>query len=924
MFSSSATAARHAHNPSSVSQESARQAIDKARQAMQRNGVKAETVRSLRADLGGDQDAFHDAILTLLDHARQHPSLRQSLPALIEHARNQHFDLNARGTEGKTVLDLAMRHDDLELARHLLGEGANPERTSTVAASAEMRTLLTAWRRQNLLYAHFNEGNSQGLTGLDHMLQEGRHDEIRALIGHGMTRDDVQYLWETAMAAGQHDILRTLLIVGTPEQLRELTRRQSEVGRWQAELREDPGLSAVLKEFPYQSAKRGLPQNFNEKASFNPGEKIACRHLATYQQEEQARDPHIKFNYDKFRDPTEIANNVKPDIQKTWEALKAHASEAHLIDNAKFGQFLSGQFAAMEEAMKEGRNPTRLMLVESTKHTMNLGLRIKDDEEGKRSYVVKFFDPNDTTTGTRSKADSVQTFEMQTIASYITDEESLRAYYPEARGLSMEESLRACYPEDMGLSMIFVRPEGAAQASTAISAGVNVDRTLTTCIDTEDIDAIAVFHLMDNGFAGNLKQLHAHLETLPEDRRIEIITGKCDDGMPALFMSMQNGHAETVKVYGELVALIPEMPEKELIELIAAKDTDDVPGLFMSMSSGHAEVINAYGELLALIPEIPEKELIKLIAAKDTDGTPALFMSMQEGHAEAVNAYGKLLALIPEQERIELIAGKNGDDTPALFMSMQEGRAKAVNAYGKLLALIPEKERIELITGKRGDGTPALFVGMQGGDAETVKAYGELLTLIPEMPEKERVELIAAKDADGTPALFMSMYKGHAEAVKAYGDLLTPMSEDQRIELIAGEAANGASALYIAMGSEQTSKQTEVIKAYGELLKMVPPDKQAELLLAKNSKGLAKGQSGLHVALEKGKFEMVKVLLNMLEELVEDLSPDQRASLRQELKDYEARIVQCPFQSNRLSRQQYGEMTIKFSNLMNALKNEGA
>ena len=642
MFSSSVTAAHHAHNPSSVSQESARQAIDKARQAMQRDGVKAEMVSSLRADFGGDQDAFHDAILTLLDHVRQHSSLRQSLPALIEHARSQHFDLNARGTEGKTVLDVAVRHNDLKLAHYLLGKGANPERTST-AASAGMRTLLTAWRRQHLLYAHFNEGNSQGLTNVDRDLQAGYHNKIRAQLERlcrVMAEGDMQQLWEDMMDIGKHEILRALLITGTPQELRELTKQQSEVGMWQAKLRKDPGLSAVLKEFPYQSAKRGLPQNFNSKASFNTGKEILCRHLVAYQQEEQARDPHIKFNYDKFRSPTDIANNVKPDSEETWATLVGgQASETHLIDNAKFGQFLAGQFAVME---KENQ-PTRLMLIVATSHAMNLGLRIKDDKEGRRSYVVKFFDPNVTTTGTRSKVGNVQTLEMQTIASYLADEWRSNHHYPEARGLSM----------------IHVRSKAEAQTSTAISAGVNVGRTLTTCIDTKDIDATAIWHLMERGFAGNLRQLPDHLKTLPEDRRIEIIAGK---------------------------------------------------------------------------------------------------------------------------------------------------------------------------------------------------------------------------------------------------------------------VANGISPLYPAMGFWQP----ELLQAYGDLLKLLPAGKQVELLLAKNSKGPSMGQSGLHAALTMGKFEMVKVFLNMLEELVPDLSLDQRTSLRQELRGYEARIVRCPFQSNPLSRRQYGEMTSAFSSLMSALADEGA
>ena len=121
--------------------------IAKAQNAI-RLGDAHAAVRDLSAALGGDQRAFHDAILNLLDSSSS--KLRQEL---IKEARSQRpdFDLDAHNKEGKTVLDLAVQHKDREFARYLLGQGARPEQAPLGAALHEMQALLTSWRRKNLL-----------------------------------------------------------------------------------------------------------------------------------------------------------------------------------------------------------------------------------------------------------------------------------------------------------------------------------------------------------------------------------------------------------------------------------------------------------------------------------------------------------------------------------------------------------------------------------------------------------------------------------------------------------------------------------------------------------------------------------------------------------------------------------------------------
>ena len=700
MLSRSVTSIGPTNNvPSFDPQESSRQtAINKAMDAIQRDGVHAvkEILPSLLADLSGEKNAFHEAILTLLDDVDRYSSSSQIRQALIEQALEQQgFDLNAPDKEGRSALDLAIWHEDAGLARCLLSKGANPEQ-ARIPPSAKMRAVLISVRWQTQLYAHHNQQGQQRWSDLDRAIRNGKHDDAQTLLDRETKGRNTRTVWLDAIRQNRCDILRGLLIL-RPQDMLTILARPQQPSIWQqawtlatgaepmpqypsplekALALKDAGLSAVLKEFPYLHLKPKAPKNLNGAANFgNFQGKIVCRHLATYQQEEQAGDPHIKFNYDKFRSAREIKSNVKPDSQQKYLALKAQASEAHLIHNANFGQFLSDQFAAMEE----GRNPNRLMLLESTNHAMNFGLRIKD-KEGKRSYVVKFFDPNTTTNGTRSKAGSLQTFERQTMASYVETDDRLHSYFPEANGMSI----------------IFVRSERQkdAQASTTASPSSAARRTLTTCIPIERIDSTAVWHLMASGFGGNLGQLGPRLEKLPEEQRIKLLEGKDPQGIPALFQAMQEGQGDSIRMFDSLLSFIPE---NRRIELIAAKRMG-MPTLYGAIVHGHGDAIKAYRGMLA---RVPENQRIEIITFKKLDFAaaaalamfPPLSKAIEYGYTEAVDEYCELLASVPEEERIKQISA----GASALRFAMEKGHTETVKVYIRRLDLIPEQKREEII-----------------------------------------------------------------------------------------------------------------------------------------------------------------------------------------------------------------------------------
>lgn len=728
----------------------------------------------------------------------------------------------AFGAQHEAALDLAVKYNDPDLAKQL-------------------RDLLTYARRKHTLYPASASTNKD--TPLDRALREGRRDDAKALLKDGMQDKTVRQTWRSAVRDNQPDILRALLLLGHADQDRGFQLLQK--GTIQ-----DVGIAAVMKELPYFSPKRGLPPHLNGKATFtDTEEKILCRHLVTHQQEVQASDPEIKFDYRQFQDPATIAAQVKPNTETKYLALRAQATETHLIANQHFGRFLVAQFEAMAAENKD--KATRQILVLSTNHAMNLSLRIKN-KHGMKSYVARFFDPNRTTGSVRSKAGNLKTMETQELGSYLDGHHLLKEYYPESNAASM----------------MYIRPP--VQERQARSLLVVDNRVLASCIKDSEINAATMLHLLEGGFAGELRRLRDEIARRPEAaERIELLDTKTADGTPGLFVALQDGHADTIKAYGEL---LQHVPEKDRARLLAAKRADGIPGLAMALYRGHADAVEAYGEALQ---QVPKKDRAGLLAAKNADGTPGLFMALLAGNADAIKAYGKLLQYVPEEDHAELLAAKTADGIPGLHMALQNGHADAIKAYEELLQQAREKDRAKLLAVNKTNGIPKLSMALLTGDVDAIKGYRARLRHVP---EKDRVALLAAKTADGTPGLFLALQNGHADAVNAYGELLQQVPKNERAGLLAAKRADGTSGLAVAL----QEGHADAVKAYGELLQHVPEEDRVELLAAKTVEGV----SGLSSALQKGLLETVGQYIEVV--MAIGLTRDARAALLKYIRESHA------------------------------------
>ena len=545
------------------------------------------------------------ALQDLLAHAFLQNRSLAIKKALLHHPA---CDLPTR----QIALELAVQHNDRPLAQQALQQGADPEKITARPQADAMRFLLTYARRKNKLYPP-NASRDQD-TDLDRALQNGLDDRAREaarkLLDQATSGKDVREAWRDAVKAKRLDVQRALLLLKADRDCGFRLKQEDAVT--------DQGVVEVMKEIPYLSPKRGLPQNFNCKAMF-PGtnEEITCRHLAEHRQSEQERSPQIKFDDAQFASTEAIVDHVSYDTEAKYDHLLVHATEARLLHNRDFGKALVQQFTAMAA---EG-GASRLILLLSTNHAMSVQLRIKK-KDGKSHYVAVLFDPNLTTSHVRFASDSLLTLETLALENLIDGASLYKQYYPEPDGLSM---------------MVVRPPPQEEQAMTGPAQGAVESRTLTSSIEDKEINATALWHMLGNGFAGDLRRLKGEIASRPQTERIALLAAKNAEGDPGLFFALQYGHADAIKAFGELSLLVPE---DQRVALLAAKNAEGDPGLYLALQEGHADAIKAFGELLALVPG---EQRAELLAAKDANGKSALAEALEEGRLEALAQYMEIV-----------------------------------------------------------------------------------------------------------------------------------------------------------------------------------------------------------------------------------------------------------------------------------------
>ena len=782
------------------------------------------------------------------------------------------------------ALELAVQHNNIDVVTQALLRDADPDQLSVRPNTVPMEKLLNFVRRKNILYPP-HLPHDQG-TDLDCALRKlsvpPAKQEARQLLNQALSGKNIGEAWRDAVKEDQRDIQRAILLLHADKNHSFRLLQENPVM--------DEGVAKVMKEIPYFPPKRGWPKDFNMQAEFRgKNEKIVCRHLVEHRQAvlRQSESDQLKFDDAQYASSKDITAHVSYDTEAKYQHLMAHAAETHLFHNRDFGKTLVQQFNEMERKQEA----TRLILLESTNHAMSVELKIKK-KDGKTHYVARLFDPNATTSHVRVASDNLRTLERMTLKAFI-DEDAHKVYYPESGSLATTSHMRVASgtlrtlermtledfideeaqkdSESDALSMMFVRPSAQEeQAMANHGAGAVENRTLTSSIGDKKINATALWHMLTQGFAGDLRRLKNEIVSRPKEEQIHLLTAKDANGTPGLYRTLQNGHADAIKAFGELLEQLQLEPE-ECIRLLAVKNARGVPGLYMALQNGHADAIKEYGKLLEQLQLKPE-ECIELLAVKDHRGISGLFFALLNGHADAIKEYGELLMHVPPEKLVELLSAKDGHGIPGLFFALLNGRADAIKEYGELLMHVPPEERVALLSAKDADGVSGLFFALHNSHTDAIKEYGELLMHVP--PE-ERVTLLSVKDPYGISVLYTALHNGHADVIKEYGKLLEQLQlkPEEWSELLTAKNALGISGLYMALQNGHAN----VIKEYGELLKHVSPEERIALLSAKN----ARGTPGLCRALERGRTDAIKEY----GELLKHVPPEELVTLLLSAKD---------------------------------------
>ncbi|WP_092411529.1 ShET2/EspL2 family type III secretion system effector toxin [Candidatus Ichthyocystis sparus] len=408
-----------------------------------------------------------------------------------------------------------------------------------------------------------------------------------------------------------------------------------------------------------------------------------------------------------------------------------------------------------------------------------------------------------------------------------------------------------------------------AYSSLLVYAPKEVRREIFCIRDSNGLPAL--YRLMIHNNPQSLTTYDCFLRSLSYDERIDllpgILTSKNDNGDPALFIAMQEGHSDCIAAYGVLIEsqlttirdlMSPDDFANLVLDIVSAKRSDGISALIMGMYDNRVSAMEAYSGLLDKIllllnGTISADKLADIIYTlisyhpPSSDESP-IFTALSRGHADSVAIFSLLV------DKLVLMKGYISDDKLAymifkllkarnistnvdgLFMALQKGNADAVTAFGLLLdKLIGMKEYIEdvslsdmvfdLLMCKSGnDDIPGLFVAMQDGHHEAIDAFRKLLEktmifkgdILSEFFNNMLLDTVISRRSDGIPGLFVALKNNFPKVIEAYGLFLTLIPKDELINvLVASDSYGIPAALFVCK---------EALDAYLTMISELPTD----------------------------------------------------------------------------------------------------
>lgn len=650
------------------------------------------------------------------------------------------------------MLGQALGTGDVRTLQELLRNGLDARMLPTASAGGSEATnrFLEMARKQQSLWPEGAQPLQKSspepawLQALKNYDFEAASQLLRPLLPKG----DAVRAWKLALKNGDADLAKALLVT-QPEAFATkqrdmpvdqgffksmLATSTNVSGQLHEGLKlKDPALSAYLKRYPYFSPKRPQADDFNKKAFF-PGtnEKIACRHLALEWLEQLRTSPTGKPDYRSLSSIARIEASVRPEREDQFEALEAHAKEAHVVEVDRWGEFAARQHREMEA----NGVASKRMLIETEGHAMAVEFKLKA-ENGKTHLVQKVYDPNNTNVHRRSRSDAE--LGPVTLGASLCD--------------FVENDAKAQTAAFGKASVVhlFVVPEEGLGSLPPADEPPAPNRRMQSIPET--VNAETLFFMLQGGYSGNLVDMAPEIVQLSEKDpagAFELLSARNSKGGPGLSVAMKSGSVQTLDAYFDMLDRSRLQPSQKMellsvtcrevplpplasaaffgclepmqafmaavgridldvgrkLELLMSRPSDEVPPLLYAAAEAAPPrgVLRSYVEAVSSLP-LDDASKRTLLHSHDEKGVSALHVAM---HCSASNTAGLAKAIVDapleHETKLALLEARRRDGLSAYEAALRTGNSRSAEAFRRVVegSTLPEADKARLLSGARG------------------------------------------------------------------------------------------------------------------------------------------------------------------------------------------------------------------------------
>jgi hypothetical protein len=411
------------------------------------------------------------------------------------------------------------------------------------------------------------------------------------------------------------------------------------------------------KRYPYMTgtkgrdalALNGTVQLPDEVPDASGSTTVVCRHLAM----QYAETPKKADFFRAVASPQAIKATFDGELAVSHDRHRAFMdqtpeSSKRLVSGSTLGVYLAEVVHALAAQLppNEGEPRQAEILLNTLNHAMAIQVQRKvKAERGGEYFTVSLYDPNLTTNHRRVEASDADELKRLELSAFIP------FHVVTGYAFGGTELYMAAYCRGADL-----KPGALPDSQT---------------------HPMQLGRQMSMAMAGNLSSavqaLLAGLATHRVADQTAILRGTTAQGVTALYLAMQNGHAAPVKAYTQAV-LASDLNPRDKGDLLRG-GTDEAPALYIAMQKDRAEAVSHFIRLVADAPQLDAGQKMDLLAGRRARGLCGIGIALLKNSADTVAAYCALILrseALNTGQKLELLTAPDSHGRPALSTALDD------------------------------------------------------------------------------------------------------------------------------------------------------------------------------------------------------------------------------------------------------------